>query len=118
VQGPEAYLRDFHIQLPCAVDSSAVAIIDPAHRAFVSHEVYYFSSDEARRRFESEPYRYTGKVTDPVSLVRFQPDSATPFRNTAGRLFYFASANTLALFAIQPDLYSTPKPGARPPMMP
>ncbi len=118
MQGPEPYLADFHIQLPCAVDTTAVAIIDPAHRAFVNHEVYYFSSDETRQRFDSEPYRYTGKVTDPVSLVRFQPDSTTPSRRAADRLFYFASANTLAMFDMQPDLYSTPKPGTRAPMMP
>jgi YHS domain-containing protein len=111
VQGPEPYLNDFHIQLPCAVDTSATAILDPTHRAFVNHEVYYFSSDDARRRFEAGPFRYTGKVTDPVSRMRFQPDASTPHRNAAGRLFYFASAMTLATFDANPDLYSTPKPG-------
>jgi hypothetical protein len=66
-------LNDFHIQLPCAVDSTAQAILDPEHRAFVNHEVYYFSSESARQQFEAHPYEFTGKVTDPVSLSRFQP---------------------------------------------
>jgi YHS domain-containing protein len=114
VQGPEPYLNDFHIQLRCAVDSTAQAIIDPEHRAFVNHEVYYFSSDAARQRFEQSPYEFTGKVTDPVTRMRFQPDASSPTRNAAGRLFYFASATTVAQFDQDPNRYSTPKPGTTP----
>lgn len=110
MKGPEFYLNDFHIELPCCVDSSAQAILDPAHRAFVNHEVYYFSSEDARQLFEAEPYRYTGKVTDPVSLVRFQPDASSTSRTAAGRLFYFESAETVGKFDQDTELYSTPKP--------
>lgn len=110
MQGPEPYLNDFHVQLPCAVDSSAQAILDPAHRAFVNHEIYFFSSDAARQQFEAEPFRFTGKVTDPVTLVRFQPDASSPARTAAGRLFYFESAETVGRFDQDPALYSTPKP--------
>ncbi|MCI0451279.1 MAG: hypothetical protein L0Z51_02680 [Candidatus Latescibacteria bacterium] len=110
MQGPEPYLNDFHIQLPCAVDTTALAILDPAHRVFVNHEVYYVSSDQAREQFESAPWRYTGKVTDPVSVVRFEPDATSPTRTAAGRLFYFATSETVAQFDQDPALYSTPKP--------
>jgi YHS domain-containing protein len=110
VQGPEPYLNDFHIQLRCAVDSTAQAILDPEHRAFVNHEVYYFSSDDTRQRFEQSPYEFTGKVTDPVSLVRFQPNVSSPSRTAADRLFYFESPETVAQFDQDPDRYSTPKP--------
>ncbi len=110
MKGPEPYLNDFHIQLPCCVDSTQLAILDPDHRAFVNHEVYFFSSDAARDRFNAEPYRYTGWVTDPVSLIRFQPTSASQHRDAAGRLFYFDTDSTLAEFDRDPGQYSTPKP--------
>jgi YHS domain-containing protein len=110
VKGPEPYLNDFQIQLPCCVDSTQLAILDPEHRAFVNHEVYFFSSDAARDQFNAEPYRYTGLVTDPVSLSRFQPTSASQHRSAAGRLFYFESDSTLARFDDDPGQYSTPKP--------
>jgi YHS domain-containing protein len=110
VQGPEPYLNDFHIQLPCAVDTTAIAVLDPAHRAFVNHEVYFFSTEQAREQFEAEPWRFTGKVTDPVSVSRFQPDVSSPSRTAAGRLFYFESGETVAQFDQDPARYSTPKP--------
>jgi YHS domain-containing protein len=110
VQGPEPYLNDFHIQLPCAVDSTAMAILDSAHRAFVNHEVYYFSSESTRQQFEARPFEFTGKVTDPVSLSRFQPVESSPARTAAGRLFYFDSEETVAAFDRDPANYSTPKP--------
>ncbi|HXV14165.1 MAG TPA: hypothetical protein VEC56_08155 [Candidatus Krumholzibacteria bacterium] len=110
MQGPEPYLSDFHIQLPCAVDTTALAVLDPAHRAFVNHEIYFFSTDLAREQFEAEPWRYTGKVTDPVTVVRFRPDASSPSRAAAGRLFYFESAETVARFDEDPARYSTPKP--------
>jgi YHS domain-containing protein len=113
VQGPEPYLKDFNIELPCAVDSLAMAILDAEHRAFVNHEVYYFSSIDAKHRFEVEPFKYTGRVTDPVSLQRFQPGPSSPSRNAAGRFFYFQSDATLAVFDKEPARYSTPKPGMK-----
>jgi YHS domain-containing protein len=113
VQGPEPYLKDFAIELPCAVDSSAMAILDPDHRAFVNHEVYYFSTGAARDQFDAEPFAYTGKVTDPVSLERFQPGPSFPSRTTAGRFFYFQSDATVAVFDKEPARYSTPKPAMK-----
>jgi len=110
VKGPEPYLNDFDIQLPCCVDTTQMAILDPEHRAFVNHEVYFFSSDATRDQFNAEPYRYAGRVTDPVSLTRFQPTSSSQHRTAAGRVFYFESDSTLALFDRDPALYSTPKP--------
>ena len=110
MKGPEPYLNDFHIQLPCCVDSTQLALLDAEHRAFVNHEVYFFSSDTARDQFSAEPYRYTGQVTDPVSLTRFQPTGSSQHRDAAGRLFYFESDSTLSLFDQEPSKYSTPKP--------
>lgn len=110
MQGPEPYLLGMGAHLKCAVDPTRDATIDSSHRAFLNHEVYFVSDDEALRTFVSAPYRYCGKVTDPVSLVRFQPTSASPVRSFGGRLFYFASSETLAKFDGDPRLYGTPKP--------
>ena len=96
--------------LKCAVNPSRDALIDASHRAFLNHEVYYVSDDEALKSFVSAPFRYSGKVTDPVSLSRFQPTGSSPVRSFGGRLFYFASNETVVKFDSDPRLYGTPKP--------
>jgi YHS domain-containing protein len=113
VQGPERYLNELGITLPCAVDPALPAIIDARHRALVNHEAYFFSSDDALRAFVAEPYRYTGKVTDPVSLVRFAPTASSPTRSHGGRLFYFTSNETVAKFDADRVTYGTPRPMMR-----
>lgn len=113
MQGPEPFLASFQIQLPCAVDSLATAVLDPHHRVLINHEVYFVSSESALERFRVAPFRFTGPVTDPVSLARFHPDVASPARTAGERLFYFESAETAARFDGDPSRYSTPKPTMR-----
>jgi YHS domain-containing protein len=99
--------------LPCAVHPEQPAILDPAHRALVNHEVYYVGSEEAVAEFTAAPWRYTGRVTDPVSLNRFVPTEASPYRTHEGRLFYFESVQTTATFDSDPATYGVPKPMMR-----
>jgi YHS domain-containing protein len=113
VQGPERYLNELGIELSCAVDPTRPAMIDTRHRALVNHEAYFFSDDAALRAFVAEPYRYTGRVTDPVSLARFAPTSSSPSRSHGGRLFYFESEETAARFDADRATYGTPKPMMR-----
>lgn len=113
VKGPEQYLNELGITLPCAVDSSQTAIIDASHRAFVNYEAYYFSGEATMKAFIAEPYRYTGKVTDPVSMVRFVPTAESPSRSFGGRLFYFISNETAATFDSNQMMYGNPMPGMR-----
>lgn len=94
----------------CAVNRAQPAIIDMDHRAFVNHEVYYVSSREALVSFVAEPWRYTGKVTDPVSLERFIPTRDSPQRSYGGRLFFLRSAETAAAFDREPMTYGIPRP--------
>lgn len=110
MQGPERYLQDLGIQLSCAVDPSRPAIIDVAHRALVNHEAYFFADDAALKAFVAAPYKFTGKVTDPVSLERFVPTEASATRSHGGRLFYFAAGANAATFDKDPATYGTPKP--------
>ena len=113
MQGPEQYLNELGIQLVCAVDTTHAAILDAAHRALVNFEAYYFADDAALQAFVAEPYRYTGKLTDPVTLVRFLPTASSPSRSHGGRLFYFASGETVEKFDADRTKYGTPMPGMR-----
>jgi YHS domain-containing protein len=113
VQGPEQYLNELGIVLSCAVDPSRPAMLDANHRALVNYEAYYFSDDTAMKAFIAEPYRYTGRVTDPVSMVRFVPTAESPTRSFGGRLFYFSSGETATTFDTDQPKYGNPMPGMR-----
>lgn len=109
MQGPERFLRDLKISLPCAVIPGAPARLDDDHRVRVNYETYYVSSLDAKAGFLAQPHRYTGPLTDPVTLERFRPGEDSPRRRHAGRLFYFASEATALEFDDTPALYSTPR---------
>jgi YHS domain-containing protein len=113
VQGPDHYLKELGIRLPCAVDPSRTAVLETSHRALVNYEAYYFSDDAAMKAFNAEPYRYTGKVTDPVSMVRFVPTADTPTRSFGGRLFFFSTNETATTFDTDQAKYGNPMPGMR-----
>jgi YHS domain-containing protein len=108
VQDPEIYHTDLKVELPCAVDPSRPAIVDAAHRALVNHEVYFFSSPEALRTFSKDPLRYCGRLTDPVSGVRFQPTRSSPKAVYEGRPYYFHSAANRRMFQASPEKYEYP----------
>jgi YHS domain-containing protein len=113
VQGPEKYLNELGVTMPCAVDPSRNAVLDAAHRAFVNYEAYYFCDEASMNKFVAAPYRYTGKVTDPVSRERFVPTVASPSRSYGGRLFYFVSPQTATTFDGDQMKYGTLTPGMR-----
>lgn len=110
MQGPERFLTDLGVTLPCAVDPSKQAVFDTAHRVLVNHEAYFVSSGEALLTFVAEPYKFSGKVTDPVSLVRFQPNDLSPRRSHGGRLFFFETNQTAAAFDGNLEMYGIPRP--------
>ena len=56
----------------------------------VNHEVYFFAGEETKRAFEHEPWRWCGRVTDPVTLDRFVPEGGSPSLPYEGRKFFFA----------------------------
>ena len=114
MEGPETFLTGLGISLKGVVDPEADALLDPEHRVFVNWETYFVSSDAALAQFNREPYRFTGRVTDPVTKERFIPGEASPTRRHAGRLFYFSSAETAAAFDADPDALALPMIGMRP----
>jgi len=110
VQGPDRYLTDMGATFSCVVHSDQLAIIDARHRAFVNYEVYYFSSDEALQAFVAEPWKYTGRVTDPITRERFVPSQQSPRRSFGGRLFYMMTEENAATFDQDPAKYGMPHP--------
>lgn len=108
VQGPETWLNQLGVSVSCVVKTDRPATLDEDHRVFVNYETYYLADAEALATFRAAPWRFAGKVTDPVSKVRFVPNGESPSRTHDGRLFYFATADHAATFAEDPDVYATP----------
>ena len=106
MKDPEMYLKERNIALQCPVDPQKPAVLDAAHRAFVNHEVYFFSGRIARWRFQWNPLRWCGIVTDPVNHVRFQPTSQSPHVKFHGRPYYFTADSTLVAFEATPDSFA------------
>ena len=113
MQGPEKYLNELGVSIPCAVNPSRPAVLDSAHRAFVNYEAYFFCDDASMGTFIAEPYHYTGKVTDPVTRERFVPTASSPKQSYGGRLFYFASPETEKAFDANQAKYGNLMPGMR-----
>lgn len=108
VQGPEIWLKNLGLEVPCVVDKDKPALLDVEHRVFVNYETYFLSSDKAREKFLAEPWRYTGPVTDPSSRQRFVPDAHSLRLEHNGRIFFFRSAETLVAFQGAADSLSVP----------
>ena len=88
------------------VDPRRVASYDPNLRVFLNQEAYFFAGKETMRRFQSDPLRYSGPLTDPISQTRFKPTSRSPKTKYKNRTFYFASTLTQRQFAVSPESYA------------
>jgi Uncharacterized conserved protein len=108
VEGPDSYLTAQRITFPSAVDPSQVAVIDAGHRVFLNYEVFYFASDELRQKFLADPIAYCGQLTDPVTLLRFQPTASSPRRDYRGRIYLFPAEESAAEFDADPHRYAVP----------
>jgi YHS domain-containing protein len=109
VQDPVTFLADLVTSLPCAVDPGQTAVIDSLHCVRINYETYFVSSAAARRKLESDPLKYCGRLTDPVSQLRFTPTKRSPRLEWGGKPYYFVSDSTRALFASTPDSFATPR---------
>jgi YHS domain-containing protein len=111
VQDPERFLLEQSIQVPCVVHPDKQARIESQLRAWVNHELYYFSDDKAFSSFRKDPLKYCGLVTDPVTRRRFRPDKRSPRFSYKDRPYYFSSDSTLKAFEATPDSFATPSRG-------
>jgi len=106
VHDPEHYLTLRRVRLRSELDSTRFARIIPAYRAAVNHELYYFADSALLRRFVTNPLRYCGIVTDPVSKTRFRPTARSPRTVFQGRPYFFQNRMDLEVFAAMPDSFA------------
>jgi YHS domain-containing protein len=106
VQDPAWYLSEIGVKLECAVVEGGEARIADGSSARVNHEIYFFSTPAAKRKFVADPVRWCGLVTDPVSKERFRPAKSSPRVDHAGRPYFFASDSTRSVFAADPASFA------------
>ena len=98
-----------NVTLRSAVAPSRAARLEPEYRAWVNHELFYFADSLLLARFRKEPTRWVGKVTDPVTRVRFRPTARSPRLEHDGRPYYFQSRQALVQFSAMPDSFALRK---------
>jgi YHS domain-containing protein len=108
VQDPDQYMKLQGISVPCAVAPGRSAQIEPTHRSCLNFEVFYFSDTQMKQKFDEDPLRWCGALTDPVTLQRFHPGRRSPKTEAGGRPYYFVCAENLATFQARPDSFSVP----------
>jgi YHS domain-containing protein len=99
------------VRPPSLFRPRAHAILDSSLRERVGFEIYYFSNTAEKARFRKDPLRYCGLLTDPVSMVRFQPTRSSPRTTFGGRVYYFSSDSTRARFLENPTLHQDRRTG-------
>ena len=108
VQDPEPYLFDQQLIVQDPVEPERAALLDGAHRSFVNYEVFLFADDETKGRFDADPIRWCGVLTDPITRERFRPVGESPRRDRDGRVFVFPSVTSAEAFDAMPDMYFLP----------
>jgi YHS domain-containing protein len=91
------------------VNPRAMARVANGTLVRLNHEIYFFSDPRTRGKFEEKPWKWCGRVTDPVSLERFEPRKRSPSLVVDGQRFYFASDSTRAVFAADPEPWRAPR---------
>ena len=98
MQGPEPFLEAQHIRVASIVNPARSAVVDSTMRLFVGHDLFYFSNRTERAAFQRDPLKFCRRLSDPVTLVRFQPKRGSPHFVYHGRPYYFRSDSTFAAF--------------------
>lgn len=106
MKDPEKFLKEQNIRLACPVNGGRPGLTDPQHRAWVNHELFYFSDAAAKQKFLRQPLRYCGQITDPVTRHRFQPTARSPRYDYQGRLYLFENRLSLRTFVALPDSFA------------
>lgn len=107
MQDPQIQLGELGVTLPDPVEPSRSAVIDAAHRSFVNWEIFFFADGETKARFDADPARYCGVLTDPVSRQRFRPGTRSPVSRYDGRTYLFLTDDHKAAFDADPSAYAT-----------
>lgn len=108
MQDPQLQLLELGLAVPDAIDPRRTAVLDPAHRSFVDHEVFFFADEADKRRFDADPTGSCGVVTDPVSKRRFRPGIEAPRSEFGGRAYIFIDEAAKAAFERDPESFARP----------
>lgn len=111
VQDPESHLKEIGVHPPSMFKGGGKPVIDSSLRARLNYEIYYFANRAELDRFQKDPLRYCGSLTDPVTMARFRPTPKSPRTDYADRAYYFASDSTKAAFLKDPMQYKDRKTG-------
>jgi YHS domain-containing protein len=103
---PWKFLNEEKISVNGAVNKYKPAVIDSLHLSWVNWEVYFFTDMDAKARFDKDPLKYCGKLTDPVTGKRFQPHFWSPKTVYRGRVYYFSSGKTKDEYLDNPRAYT------------
>lgn len=106
-EDPGHFLEMLKISVPDPVDPRRVASYDPKLRVFLNQEAFFFAGQDTKKRFEADPLRYAGTLTDPVSEKPFTATRFSPRMKFKDRTYYFESQLTERQFAVSPKSYST-----------
>ena len=85
------------------VDPTQLGSLDPKLQAKVNGEVYRFARASTLTRFRRDPARWCGILRDPVSGVRFVPDSPSPGVVYQEIPYFFTCDSTCAAFRARPE---------------
>ena len=105
-EDPGHYLTMMKITVPDPVDPRRVASYDPKLRVFLNQEAFFFAGPDTKKRFQADPLRYAGILTDPVTEKPFTPTRFSPHTKFGNRTFYFESTLTERQFAVSPKAYA------------
>ncbi|HEX6850940.1 MAG TPA: YHS domain-containing protein [Candidatus Polarisedimenticolaceae bacterium] len=83
-------------------------MLEPETRVILGHDLFFFADAAEKAQFLAQPFRWCGKLTDPVSGARFAPNGASPKSVLEGRTYYFASEATKKTFDAMPAMYKNP----------
>jgi YHS domain-containing protein len=72
----------------------------------VNGEIYRFSSEATRVRFEHDPVRWCGILRDPVSGTRFVPGRLSPRCDYRDGPYFFAADSSCAAFRAEPERFA------------
>jgi len=105
-------MRALKLEPMCVVEPEKKAMIDSSLRLQLGYEIYYFSSRAAMLRFQKEPLRYSGPMTDPITKRRFKPTAKSPRAEYLGRTYYFSADSTRTRFLSGPEKLADRHTGA------
>ena len=106
MKDPQRYIKEQKIDIRCVVNQGRHANPNAKRLAFVNHEIFFLSTQDALEQFRKHTLRYCGWLTDPVSGVRFRPTASSPRLVHKGRPYYFSTISSRMKFEALPDSFA------------